>query len=128
MSYVYPDAALLKGKPVVGSHHCVALVQEYAGAPTTPHWRQGEAVVGNTALRAGTAIATFERGRYPNRPHGNHAALYIRQGANGIYVADQWKSAGKTEISVRLLPSLGKDKKGNFKHPSNNADAFFIIE
>ncbi|MES2115278.1 MAG: BPSL0067 family protein [Pseudomonadota bacterium] len=128
MSYVYPKAESLKGKPVVGSHQCVALVQEYAGAPTTPFWHQGEPVVGNMTLRAGTAIATFEKGRYANHRHGNHAALYIRQGANGIYVADQWKAAGKTTISVRLLSSLGKDKKGNFKHPSNNADAFFVIE
>ena len=128
MSYVYTNAALLKGKPVVGSHQCVALVQEYAGAPTTPHWRQGEAVVGNTMLRPGTAIATFVNGRYPNHRHGNHAALFVRQGINVIYVADQWKAAGKTQISVRLLPSLGKDKMGKFKHPSNNADAFFVIE
>ena len=128
MSYVYSKAASLKGKPVVGSRQCVALVQEYAKAPTTPHWRQGEAVVGNTSLRAGTAIATFENGRYPSRPHGNHASLYLRQGINGIYVADQWKAAGKAKISMRLLTSLGKDKEGNFNQPSNNADAFFVIE
>lgn len=128
MAYVYPKAALLKGKPVVGSHQCVALVQEYAGAPTIPRWRQGEAVVGNALLKPGTAIATFDKGRYASHRHGNHAALYIRQDINGIYVADQWKSAGKTKISTRLLPSLGNYKKGNFKHPSNNADAFFVIE
>jgi len=26
------------------------------------------------------------------------------------------------------IVSLGRDKKGNFKRPSNNADAFFVIE
>ncbi|MYM25191.1 BPSL0067 family protein [Duganella sp. FT135W] len=41
MSYVYPKAAELKDQPVVGSHQCVELIQKYAGAPTTPHWRQG---------------------------------------------------------------------------------------
>lgn len=90
MSYVYPQAADLKDQPVVGSHQCVALVQEYAGAPTTPHWRQGESVVGNTMLKPGTAIATFFHGRYPSHRHGNHAALYVRQGIGGIYIADQW--------------------------------------
>jgi hypothetical protein len=55
MSYVYPKAAELKDKPLVGSHQCVALVQEYARAPTTPHWRQGEAVLGNAMLKPGTS-------------------------------------------------------------------------
>jgi len=32
----------------------------------------------------------------------------------------------KNKISVRLLQSLGKEKKGNFNHPSNNADAFSL--
>lgn len=128
MSYVYPKVAELKDKPVVGSHQCVALVQEYAGAPTTVHWRQGEAVIGNKMLKPGTAIATFVRARYPNHSHGNHAALYVKQGIGGIYIADQWKSASKTKISVRLILSQGKDKKGNFIHASDNADAFFVIE
>ncbi len=128
MSYVYPKAADLTGQPVVGTHQCVALVQEYAGAPITSTWRQGEAVLGNITLKSGTAIATFVNGRYPNRAHGNHAALYVRQASNGIIVADQWKADNKTEISVRLIRSLGKDKRGNFIQPSDNADAFFVIE
>lgn len=128
MSYVYPKAAALAGQPVVGTRQCVALVQEYAGAPTTHHWRQGEAVLGNKTLRTGTAIATFVKGRYANRAHGNHAALYVRQTASGIVVADQWKADKKTEISVRIIRSLGKDGMGNFIKPSDNADAFFVIE
>jgi hypothetical protein len=55
MAYIYTKAAELKGKPVVGTRQCVALVQEFAGAPVTSRWRQGEAVVGNAQLRAGTA-------------------------------------------------------------------------
>ncbi len=46
----YANAAELKGKPVVGSRHCVALVQHYAGAPVTANWREGEAVVGNATI------------------------------------------------------------------------------
>lgn len=128
MSYIYSKAAELKGKPVVGSHQCVALVQEYAGAPATSYWRQGEAVVGNKALKEGTAIATFVDGRYASRPHGNHAALFIRQVVNGILVADQWKADKKTKISLRVIRSQGKDQKGNYIRPSNNADAFSVIE
>ncbi|MGO4381662.1 BPSL0067 family protein [Pseudoduganella sp. RAF53_2] len=128
MAYVYSKAAELKGKPVVGTRQCVALVQEYAGAPVTSRWRQGEAVLGNEQLKTGTAIATFVKGRYANRSHGNHAALYVRQGLGGIYVVDQWKAEGKTKISMLHISSLGKDKNGNFRHPSDNADAFFVIE
>ena len=128
MSYVYQKAAELKGKPVVGSRQCVALLQKYAGASTASNWRQGEVVFGNAMLKAGTAIATFVKGRYPNQNHGNHAALYVSQAIDGIYIADQWKAKGKTMISVRLIRSLGKDKKGNYVHASDNADAFFVIE
>lgn len=128
MSYVYSKAAELKGQRVVGSRQCVALVQHYAGAPTTANWRQGEAALGNTQLKQGTAVATFVKGRYANQRHGNHAALFVGQSVGGIYIADQWKATGKTEISVRLVRSLGKDKKGNYIDPSNNADAFFVIE
>lgn len=128
MSYVYPNAKELKDKPVVGSHQCVALVQEYAGAPRTTYWRQGEAVMGNKTIKEGTAIATFVDGRYPNRPHGNHAALFVREVANGIVVVDQWKAGKKTKISVRTIKSQGKDKKGKFVNPGENADAFFVIE
>jgi hypothetical protein len=128
MAYIYTKAAELKGKPVVGTRQCVALVQEFAGAPVTSRWRQGEAVVGNAQLRAGTAIATFVNGRYPNRKHGNHAALYVRQGVGCIYIVDQWKAENKTRISLRMIQSQGTDKNGKFIHPSDNADAFFVIE
>ena len=128
MSYIYSDVAELKGKPVVGSRHCVALVQHYAGAPVTANWREGETGVGNATIKPGTAIATFIRGRYPNRAHGNHAALFMGQAINGIYIADQWKADGKTEISVRLIRSQGKDKRGNYIHASDNADAFSVID
>jgi len=128
MPYIYSNAAELKGKPVVGSRHCVALVQHYAGAPVTANWRQGDAALGNAMLKPGTAIATFVRGRYPNRPHGNHAALFIAPAIGGIYIADQWKADGKTEISIRLRRSQGKDKQGHYIHASDNADAFFVIE
>lgn len=85
-------------------------------------------MLGNATIKPVTAIATFVKGRYPNHSHGNHAALYVGQGVDGIYIADQWKANGKTEISVRLIRSLGKDKKGNYVRASNNADAFFVIE
>ena len=126
MAYIYSKAAGLKNQPVVGSHHCVALVQAYAGAPATAHWRQGAAVAGNTTLKPGTAIATFVSGRHPG--HGSHAAFYVRQGINGIVIVDQWKAASKSKISLRLIQSHGQDQRGNYLQVRDNADAFFVIE
>lgn len=83
-------------------------------------------VKGTLPLREGTAIATFVDGRYPNRASGNHAALYVGQDAGGIYVIDQWSKVNK--IQARKLPFLGKDKQGNWANPSNNGDAFSVVE
>jgi hypothetical protein len=128
MSYVYSKVDDLNGEDKVGTHQCVALVQKYTSAGPTSGWRQGEAVLGNQLLRKGTAIATFVNGRYPNHRHGNHAALFLRQAPNGIYVMDQWVGGKRKHIEEHFLPSRGKNKDGSFKNPSNNADAYFVIE
>lgn len=77
-------------------------------------------------LKKGTAIATFVNGKYPNHGTGNHAAFYVGQDAAGIIVVDQWSASGT--IRKRRLPFLGKDKNGNFITPSNNGDAFSVVE
>lgn len=127
-TYRYADVDTLEGAAKVGSGQCVALVQVEAGAPVTSTWVAGDAVRGQTMLAKGTAIATFENGRYPNHPHGNHAALYIGQDATGITVMDQWAGdKNKPTISSRHIAFKGKDKNGNYVDPSNNADAFSVI-
>lgn len=77
-------------------------------------------------LTKGTAIATFVNGKYPNKPTGNHAALYVSQDASGVTVVDQWTGSGK--IRKRVLIFKGKDKNGNFVDPSGNGDAFSVVE
>nr|WP_286159349.1 BPSL0067 family protein [Janthinobacterium sp. HH01] len=84
MPYTYSKVDDLEGEERVGTHQCVALVQHYTSAGPTVGWTQGEAVLGNQLVKKGTAIATFVKGRYPNHSHGNHAALFVRQGTNGI--------------------------------------------
>lgn len=126
--YKYEKVDELEKHDLVGSHQCVALVQLYAGTPRTSARRQGDAVVGNNTLKKGTAIATFVKGRYPNRSHGNHAALFIRQAPGGIYIMDQWKTKANGKITSRFISSLGVDKKGRYKSPSDNADAFSVIK
>src|SRR5712671_1879143 len=79
------------GKPW-GTGQCVDLIKIAAKAPQTSSWCKGPAVKGNVALASGTAIATFQDGKYQNRTNGDsHAAIYVRQDSIGIYVWDQWK-------------------------------------
>ena len=126
MSNVYADARNLEGKPIEGNGQCVTLVKNHTSVGWTGNWRQGSEVVGNRTLAPGTAIATFVDGKYPNQAHGNHAAFYMGQVSDGIYIMDQWSS--KPRISKRFVRRQGKDSHGNFVNPSNNADAFFVIE
>jgi hypothetical protein len=128
MTYIYSKVDELEKTEMVGSLQCVALVQTYAGAPAALAWRKGDDVVGNKSIKKGTAIATFINGKYPNRSSGNHAALYLGEGLGGIYIMDQWKSKKEGKVSSRFIRSLGKDKRGRFIRPSNNADAYSIIE
>jgi hypothetical protein len=87
----------------VGSGQCVALVR--AANPdlgSTHGWTGGSPVQGNTAIKPGTAIATFDSSnRYANKMDGSsHAAIYLGQDERGIQVVDQW--AGST-AGVRTI-------------------------
>lgn len=126
MPYVYSNAEDLAKKPPVGTKQCVALITQYTSAPITVMWKEGAIVKGNLHLAKGTAIATFVNSKYPNQGTGNHAAFYIGQDAIGIWVVDQWSSS-KT-IKSRRLSFRGQDNAGKFINPSNNGDAFSVIE
>ncbi|SFX63886.1 hypothetical protein SAMN03097694_2700 [Janthinobacterium lividum] len=128
MPYTYTKVDDLEKTTMVGNHQCVALVRHYAGAPATLAWKQGETVLGNRLLRKGTAIATFINGKYANHPQGNHAALYMGQTLDGILVMDQWTGKRLGIVTSRTLRSKGQHKNGLHIDPSNNADAFFVIE
>ena len=126
MPYTYEDVESLEKLPTVGTKQCVALIKRYAKAPPSSLWKEGSAVKGNLLLKKGSAIATFVNGEYPNHGTGNHAAFYVSQDAVGILVVDQWSTSGT--IRKRRLLFLGKDKNGNFVTPSNNGDAFSVVE
>jgi hypothetical protein len=82
-------------KETIGNGQCVALVKELAGAPATVYWREGDKVsdlIKSNRIVEGTVIATFVRGRYPNKAHGNHAAIFLRAVSGGIEVFDQWRN------------------------------------
>lgn len=129
MPYVYSKVDDLDRTDLVGSKQCVALVQHYAKLPHSSTWKEGGKVMGNATIVKGTAVATFVNGKYPSAAHGNHAAFYLSQDAGGIWIMDQWSGdPKKPQVSKRYLIAKGAWKDGRYIDPSNNADAFSIIE
>lgn len=129
MPHVYAQVDDLDGTEKVGSKQCVALLQHYANLPRTTSWKEGTVVLGDLTLAKGTAIATFVDGKYPNQGSGNHAAFYISQTLGGIWVMDQWASdTSKPKVSKRFLRKKGKNAAGAYIDPSNNAEAYSVID
>lgn len=132
MPYVYVNPRSLDKQPLAGGGNCVDLIKAVVpglkGFPTST-WRQGARVLDIRALLPGTAIATFENGRYPNRSHGNHAAIFLAHAGASIWVVDQWKGdARRPWIGVRLIYPGRKGADGRWLDPSNSAGAFHVIE
>ncbi|WP_051328647.1 BPSL0067 family protein [Geminicoccus roseus] len=124
------DGPSMPGQPaayvgdVVGNGHCVPFVQEVAGVPRTAEWSPGAVVRGNHDLPPGTPIATFEAdGTYASRT-GSHAAIYIGQDQNGLWVYDQWKGQPVHKRLIRFKGGLGA-KSGS---KSNDGTRYRVIE
>ena len=123
MSYVAPDVNAYMGTSVPDGQ-CVAYVKAAAGCPATPQWREGAKVKG-ADLAVGTAIATFQNGRYTNSPGGqSHAAIYLRQTAAGLVVHDQWVGSS----GVQVVHERAIRFQGGATTPNNDGDAFSVIE
>jgi hypothetical protein len=90
------------GQPSVGTGECVPLVRAATGAPQAKDWQRGVKVQGNTNIRPGTAIATFDS----NGHYDGHAAIYLGQDEHGIQVIDQWnRRDSQGRITGQHLPS-----------------------
>lgn len=122
MAYTCSDPASWEGQ-IVGSGHCVVFVQKAAGAPVTAQWTEGSRVEDTwKTLAAGTAIATFVDGKYPNKSTGNHAAIFVEGEADGVTVWDQWKGQAVHKRKIRF-----RDAKWTGS-ASNDASKFSVIE
>jgi hypothetical protein len=142
MTYLYSGVNRLIGKPLYGDGSCALMVQHYAQLPHSSKWRQGARVVEQENIWPGTAIATFENGRYPSHPHNNHVAFFLKFGDrnpdgtwHSFWIVEQFKGLGKLPGSGRIIAREIKSKGkvdpqygDRWKDPSNNADAFSIIE
>jgi hypothetical protein len=129
MPYIYSKVDDLENTDKVGTKQCVALLQEYLSLPQTIMWKEGKAVLGNQNITKGTAVATFSNGKYVNHSTGNHAAFYVSQDTGGVWIMDQWANdKTKPKVSKRYVRKKGTFKDGKYVDPSNNAEAYSIIE
>src|SRR2546423_12981548 len=81
-----------------GHTECVEFVRQATNAPPTNQWRKGKRITDAKAgeIARGTAIATFDDdGKYPTDVLGKHAAIYLYQTKDAIYVLDQWNDQGE---------------------------------
>ena len=114
--FICEDAPVYIGRSL-GNGECVDLVKLCSNAPLTRYWKPGKKVFGND-IPPGTAIATFRRGKYPNKS-GYHAAIYSHQDKNGIYAWDQWHGQ---PVHLRYIKA-----KQSHKEAGNNASKYRII-
>ena len=131
MPYVAPAPFSFIGRVSVGTGECVPLVQMATGAPLTVFWHRGALVQGNTGLKPGTAIATFDtNGRYGNHTNGtSHAAIYLGQDANGIEVIDQWNIRQRHQIVGKHQPQKRRLRFGNpHAEPVNQGSRYYVVE
>lgn len=134
---------------VVAPGYCVDFVKAAAGVPRTAEWRPGVKVRGNHhRIPPGTAIATFEADGTYTSTTGNHAAVYVGQDDDGIWVYDQWRRRAvpgedyrcfrkdrKVDahpgcyqpVHLRLIRFTG-ESAGTGSSKSNNGDLFAVIE
>ena len=126
MPYICPNLRSVEEQ--AGDGDCVALIRSTVpGMRGTgcSGWRQGAAVVGDMRIARGTAIATFEDGRYANRRGFDHAAIFLEYAGAGIWVLDQ--GDGGT-VQRSFIPTGQADNNGDFADPAKAAAAFSVIE
>ena len=122
--YMCSDVPTWEAKTaLVGSGHCVPLVQQATGAPQANQWVKGPTVRGNSKIPFGAVIATFDdQGRYANKSTGNHAAILLEHKPEGLVVLDQWKGKSPARPSRRTIKF-----KGGIGAPSNDGDAYQLV-
>ncbi len=114
--YICEDAPTYIGKSI-GDGECVDLIKLCSNAPLTRYWKPGDYAFGQD-LPAGTAIATFRKGKYPNKS-GYHAAIYSHQDENGIYAWDQWQGQA---VHLRYIRARQKNRDAG-----NDASRYRVI-
>jgi len=104
-----------------GVSQCVEFIRQTLNAPDTTHWNEGKKISrSDSSTISGTPIATFINGKYSHLGSPNqHAAIYLRQDAEGIHVLDQFPGHNVSPRVIRWEP--------HWKGLSNDGNAFSVI-
>ena len=103
-----------KGECATGVQYVFIKAAKPLGLTRT--WKEGKKVKGNK-IRPGTAIATFRNGKFAN----DHAAIFIEERKDGLWVWDQYNNPPKS-WGKRLLRFTDK-----MHDRSNNGNLFHTI-
>ena len=131
MPYICHKLRCVEEQAVTGDADCVALIRAtVAGLRGTSWsgWREGAPVVGGQRITRGTAIATFEDGRFANRAGFDHAAIFLEYAGSGIWVLEQRNGSDSKTVQRSFIPTGQADHNGAFANPAKAAAAFAVIE
>ena len=116
MPHMYMEVDKLKNQPRVGSSTCVDIIKLLVPGligRSTQTWKEGanvmEAFKAGRSIPRGTAIATFENGRYPQRCQTgyegscHHAALLLSVMPGGIWILDQYIAKERPNMQMRFI-------------------------
>jgi RHS repeat-associated protein len=112
-------------KDIVGNGQCVSACSKFSGVTgDTKRWRAGASAADNSDIKPGTAIATFDNGRYPSGKDKN-SAIYLGPGTKGsIWVLDQWPAHASNPAHP---PQPREVLSDNARGVSNNSNAYHVI-
>ncbi|MCB0123646.1 MAG: WXG100 family type VII secretion target [Caldilineaceae bacterium] len=116
-----------------GNGQCAGLAQNHFNSSRSAQsigavksWRAGAKLSTHPALTPGTVIATFDaNGRYPNKSHGNHVAIFLdyqRDSSGkitGIKVLDQWSGRPAGERVLEFVPDAEAARRRSPASASN---------
>jgi hypothetical protein len=131
MPFICPHLRTLEEQAIASGDTCVALIRSSVPGlrGTSPSgWRQGAPVVGGARIARGTAIATFDNGRYANRQGFDHAAIFLEYAGTGIWVLEQRPGSAQGTVQRSFIAGGHAGSDGEFSNPGNMAAAFSVIE
>lgn len=90
------------------NQECASLTKAFApGVGPASTWKPGAQVQGNTDMKPGTPIATFNfNGNYgpSNSPGGasgvSHTGIYLGQNSTGVQILHQWNGSGGAKVTT----------------------------
>jgi hypothetical protein len=113
---------------VVGPNgECVDLTKKFSGMSDvgTFQWRAGPKVVDDKDIKPGTAIATFDKGRYPQTDVNKNSGIYLGRGANGsVWILDQWPARNSGQ---KVHPPQPRELLRDSRNVSNDSHAYYVI-